>query len=290
MSTLSWNCQGLGNRPTVLALKRALRVEAPKFVFLIETKHSSDSMNALKNELGYNQGVAISSVGFSGGLALLWKPDSTVEIKGITRWYIDAIVDSDNNGDIWRLTGFYGHPETSKREETWQLLESLSHVSALPWLCIGDFNEITSATEKAGGNVRSERQMTRFRDVIHFCGFHDLGFHGVPCTWYKNQLSEVRLRIRLDRALANHAWKSKFVGAEVHHVPMSTSDHSLLALRLPKQEEDRNHKGQRMFRFEAMWLRDPQCDEVVQVAWYEGLCKPGGYPFTNCIDICRSRL
>ena len=45
-----------------------------------------------------------------------------------------------------------------------------------------------------------------------------------------------------------------------------------------------------MFRFEAMWLRDSQCDEVVQEAWHEGLYKPGGYPFTNCIDICRSRL
>ena len=142
-------------------------------------------------------------------------------------------------------------------------MESLSHVSALPWLCIGDFNEITSATEKAGGTVRPARQMTRFHDVIHFCGFHDLSFHGVPYTWFKNQPSEWRLRIRLDRALANHPWKSKFVGAEVHHVPMSTSDHSLLALRLPKVEEDRNRRGQRMFRFEAMWLRDPQCDEVV---------------------------
>lgn len=54
MSTLSWNCRGLGNRPTILALKRALRVEAPKFVFLMETKLSSDSMNLLKSELGYS--------------------------------------------------------------------------------------------------------------------------------------------------------------------------------------------------------------------------------------------
>ena len=45
-----------------------------------------------------------------------------------------------------------------------------------------------------------------------------------------------------------------------------------------------------MFRFEAMWLRDPQCDEVVQEAWYEGLCKPSGSPFTNCINNCRTRL
>ena len=45
-----------------------------------------------------------------------------------------------------------------------------------------------------------------------------------------------------------------------------------------------------MFRFEAMWLCDPQCDEVVQEAWYEGLCKPSGSPFTNCINNCRTRL
>ena len=104
-------------------------------------------------------------------------------------------------------------------------MESLSHFSALPWLCIGDFNEISSAIEKEGGNIRLARQMTRFRDVIHYYGFHDLGFHGVPYTWFKNQPSEGRLQIHLDRALVNHAWKSKFIGVEVHHVNMSTLGH-----------------------------------------------------------------
>lgn len=221
---------------------------------------------------------------------MLWKPESKVKIKGVSRWYIDAIVDGVSNGDTWRLIGFYGHPETSKREETWQLLESLSHFSMLSWLCIGDFNEITSAAEKEGGNVRPARQMNRFRDVIHYRGFHDLGFHGVSYTWFKNQPNEGCLQIRLDRALANHAWKSKFMGAEVHHVNMSTSDHSLLALRLPTKRGGKNHRGQKLFRFEAMWLRDPQCDEVVQKAWYEGLCKLDGSPFTNCINSCRTRL
>ena len=101
-------------------------------------------------------------------------------------------------------------------------MESLSHFSALPWLYIGDFNEISSAIEKEGGNIRLARQMTWFCDVIHYYGFHDLGFHGVPYNWFKNQPS---LQIRLDIALVNHAWKSKFIGVEVHHVNMSTSDH-----------------------------------------------------------------
>lgn len=76
-----------------------------------------------------------------------------------THWNIDAFVESKSNGDRWRLTGFYGHPYTSKREEIWSLLESLSLVSNLLWVYIRDFNEITSATEKLDGNPRPARQM-----------------------------------------------------------------------------------------------------------------------------------
>lgn len=62
-------------------------------------------------------------------------------------------MDCGNNGDVWRLTGFYGHPETSKSEETWTFLESLSRVSDVPCLCIGNFNEITKASKKEGGTM-----------------------------------------------------------------------------------------------------------------------------------------
>lgn len=59
----------------------------------------------------------------------------------------------------WHFTGFYGHWETRKREESWRLLESLSHRSDLPWICIGDYNEIMCAKEKEGGGARPEGQM-----------------------------------------------------------------------------------------------------------------------------------
>ena len=102
--------------------------------------------------------------------------------------------------DKWRLMGFYGHLKTSRREETWILLESLSQVSTLPWLCIGDFNKITKDTKKKGGNMRPLRQMNRFRCVIHICGLFDLGFYGAPFTWFKNQSEESRCKIHLDPA------------------------------------------------------------------------------------------
>ena len=67
MNILSWNCRGLGNYWTIRALKRVLQDEAPKVVFLMETKLSQEKMNFLKHELGYTQGLAISIVGHSGG-------------------------------------------------------------------------------------------------------------------------------------------------------------------------------------------------------------------------------
>ena len=105
-------------------------------------------------------------------------------------------MDCGNNRDVWRLTGFHGHPETSKMEETWTLLESLSRVSDVSWQCIGNFNEITKAPEKEGDNMRPMRQMNRFQSVINLCGFHDLGFHGATFTWFKNNSDESRLKIR----------------------------------------------------------------------------------------------
>lgn len=87
-------------------MKRALNQEVPTSFFLVETKISSDTIYCLKHELGYSKGIAVSSDGLSKGLALLWKPDSRVEVRMATHWHSDAFVEPKSNGDRWRLTGF----------------------------------------------------------------------------------------------------------------------------------------------------------------------------------------
>ena len=47
-------------------------------------------------------------------------------------------------------------------------------MSSLPWLTIGDFNEIKSLTEKEGGQARPRRQMENFIDAINYCGFKEV--------------------------------------------------------------------------------------------------------------------
>ena len=55
--------------------------EAPIYVFLMETKLSTNQLNAKKQHWDYNQGLVISSDGQSGGLALLWKPGTQVPVN-----------------------------------------------------------------------------------------------------------------------------------------------------------------------------------------------------------------
>ena len=119
-------------------------------------------MEREKVKIGLLNGLVVPSVGRSGGLAMLWSRDIKVKIQSYSRNHIDAVVIDPESNFKWRITGFYGNPETHCRKESWELLRSLNQKYQLPWLCFGDFNEIVSAEEKYGGVQRSQRQMGDF--------------------------------------------------------------------------------------------------------------------------------
>ena len=123
-------------------------------MFLSETKLKKSSMEKRKRNVGFINGLILPSVGRSEGLALLWRKDITVDIQSYSDRHIDAIV-TEGSGFIWRITGFYGNPEAHRQKESWDLLKALNRKFNLPWLCLGDFNEITSMKEKLGGSRRS---------------------------------------------------------------------------------------------------------------------------------------
>ena len=154
-----------------------------------------------------------------------------LKIEGLHKYYIDAVIDK-NTSDQWHFTGFYGEPETTKRSEAWSKLRLLNSDPGIPWLCVGDYNEITRQDEKLGGAWRSHNQMQMFRDVIDECSFMDLGFVGSKFTWARHFEDGRSIWERLDRGLANNGWFLKFPGARVHHLHCNSSDHCPLLIVL----------------------------------------------------------
>ena len=182
MNALCWNCRGIGNPRTVYTLRDYVRQWTPYLVFLVETKVKHKHMEKIKFSLGFSNGLIVPSRGRSGGLAFFWSTDVNLEIKSYSQYHIDATITEHDNNFTWRFTGFYDHPESNLRKDSWKLLSYLNNQFSLPWFCCGDFNEILFVTEKSGGPPRTQRQMDGFREAVNFCGFQDLGFSGPQYT------------------------------------------------------------------------------------------------------------
>ncbi|XP_024195622.1 uncharacterized protein LOC112198734 [Rosa chinensis] len=205
MDIISWNCRGICNDATVRVLKDLITHNRPQIVFLCETK------------------IKVLSDGQSGGLALFWCAEvDSQDSQPLTKsaHHIDAEVRGGPGEPRWRLFGFYGYARTAEHDKSWQLLKYLSDLDFLPWVVIGDFNEILNNGEKIDGPPKAERHMRGFREVLGYCELLDLGFQGSRETWWNSET-----HLRLDRAVCTPSWCDVFGYAKVIHLPHRKSDH-----------------------------------------------------------------
>jgi hypothetical protein len=265
MNLLSWNCRGLGNPRTVRELRRLVKEKKPKIVFLMETKARTEKMERVRIQLGFENMFVVDSVGKSGGLALFWMIEAGVEIQNYSRRHINAKVCSSPNNPTWKLTGFYGHPDPSKRNEGWSLLRHIAGMDPIPWVCLGDFNEILSSDEKYGGRRRQMSLMENFQNILEDCGLSDLGFRGPKYTWNNGREGADFTKERLDRVVANRDWCNLYQGVEVEVGVTIRSDH--LPLFVSSKSRLSRQKHSRKFRYEAAWEVHDKCRELVANSW-----------------------
>lgn len=131
---------------------------------------------------------------------------------------------------------FYGEPDTNHRIEGWNMLRMLNSKPKLPWVCFGDFNELSEVKDKKGCAPRAHSQMQLFRDVLDQCGFGDLGYLGPDFTWHGRRRNEF-IWERLDQGVANYDWLAKFLAARIHYLHCFTFDHRPIVLTLDSNGE-----------------------------------------------------
>ncbi|XP_040374577.1 uncharacterized protein LOC121052776 [Rosa chinensis] len=259
LDVLSWNCRGICNDATVRALKDLITQNRPQIVFLCETKISRrEEFERLQHALGFAHAEAVLSEGQAGGLGFFWSDEVQLRMRTTLAHHTDAEVVGVLS---WWLTGFYGYARTAEREQSWQLLRALSDLDSLPWVVIGDFNEIMNNGEKIDGPLRAERQMQGFREALGYGDLLDLGFHGSLATWWNSET-----QLRLDMAVCTPSWFDLFGHSKLFHLLPSDSDHIPILLRassVPLVPRPKYHR----FKFEAYWVQHPDCAGVVEEAW-----------------------
>jgi hypothetical protein len=223
----------------------------------------------LANTLGYDNAFAVSSTGRSGGLAIFWNNEIKIELLPYSQYHIDAIV-SPASEESWRLTCVYGEAQVRERHKTWDMLKFIKASSHLPWLCIGDFNEVLLREEHMGVNERSNTQIQAFRETVDVCQLMDLGYNGTPWTFEKKVAGGSYCRVRLDRALATASWCERYPLAALQHLTAAASDHS--AILLPFEPTLEPPLQAKLFRYEAMWETHQDFKPVMDREWRLDTC------------------
>ncbi|XP_031124381.1 uncharacterized protein LOC116027096 [Ipomoea triloba] len=136
--------------------------------------------------------------------------------------------------------------------------------SDLPWLVIGDFNDLASPNEKRGLHPHPTALMEGFNLTMDECGLFDLGMRGRSFTWERGRGTESWVEERLDRAVAMANWCTLFPHATVYNRDSLSSDHSALSVEL---EGPRFARSRRRFMFENAWLTDTGCKDIVVSSW-----------------------
>lgn len=126
---------------------------------------------------------------------------------------------------------------------------------------MGDFNELMYQHEKKGGNPRPERQLCAFREVVEECHLRDLGYFGPKFTWCNRRAGQHHVSERIGRFLVSSARWNCFPSAGVSHGVVAYFDDLLIWVTLEGVGE--SHWLKKSFKFEAMWVRETECEEIV---------------------------
>lgn len=142
----------------------------------------------------------------------------------------------------------------------WTNLIYLSTLHKLPWIMAGDFNVITSIDAKSGSRPASLNQCLSFTQNMEKCNSNDLGYKWPSFTWSNKRLTNKHslIRERLDRFLFNDLWLENFPNSIVFHLFSPISDHRTILLTIATKVAKTTP-----FRFESMWLFDPNFPNVI---------------------------
>jgi exonuclease III len=268
MKILAWNCRSLGNTAAVLALLDVIRRFNPDVVFLSETHLDKHPAECLRRRMKLDVNIIQPSDGRRGGLVMMWKKEVKLHQIYACPNYIDVRIEEENN-KIWRFTGMYGEFRWADKYKTWDRLRSIHQQNNLPWLIMGDLNEILYVHEKEGGNVRPERFREAFHNALDDCNLVDFGYIGDPFTWHRGTMRE-----RLDRGLVNTEWLAMQDHAAIQHLEYNHSDHRPLLLDT-EFYAPQTSSVTKQFHFEAKWLKEEKFRQVVEEQWMAAANEPG---------------
>lgn len=278
MDLFAWNIRGINNSVKRRGFRKWIRKYNPLFGCLIETHVQRKNVDStMKNIL---PGWSLeSNYEFSdlGKIWLVWDPSVQVRVITKSLQMITCTIKLPFQATEIGVSMVYGSNCRKERRLLWDELETLSASSqlcGLPWIVLGDFNEIVSPTERSSADqFYTSRGMRDFRECLERSSLADLHFSGHNFTWFNGSISK-----KLDRILCNEDWVEQFPNSIGVFGEPGISDHSPCCTFLDHQKPVQK----RSFRFFAHLNSHPEFSELIKSVWT-------ALPFYGSKQLCVSK-
>ena len=204
MRIATWNVRGAGNARFLLNVQDLINLYRPDILVILEPKIGGQHTEHVIGQVGFPCHFRVDPTGLSEGLLVLWddRKCNLDVVRAIEQSVAMRIrVTSLTFASSWLFTAIYVSLTLSKRLQLWDHLVSLSSKFNIPWLVMGDFNELLESNDKLGGRPLISSRVQAFNACLSTCGPFDLATSGPTCTWTnKNWDWKRHIRENLNKA------------------------------------------------------------------------------------------
>ena len=249
MNIIAWNCRGTRKPAFKSHVRELVRIHDPAILIVMETRVGGDRAKEITDELPFDRVIHTDTIGFAGGLWLLWNEDR-VDISQLanTEQEIHVIVKVRSSNLNWLLFAIYASPRCAERQVVWSNLKMMVEVHEMPWVMTGDFNEPLMEGDKFGGRGLTVSRALQFKECLDACSMIDIGFSGPRFTWTNRREVQALIQERIDRFFMNSQWCLMYPKARVVHLTRCHSDHAPILMELqPRLHENRR----KLFKFQT---------------------------------------
>jgi hypothetical protein len=182
----------------------------PSLIYLIETRAQTNRVESVRRKLKFKNSFVVEPQGLSGGLALLWNKEVTIQILESSPNVIHMAI-NEVSSRVWFDCSFvYGHPIFQQRRFLWNRLTEFHYNLDRAWCCVGEFNEVLHPHEKQGLRSVNKMGMNWFREFVNSSELMELELKGFKFTWASNPREGFVTKEKLDICLANWNWRILF--------------------------------------------------------------------------------
>ncbi|XP_022848848.1 uncharacterized protein LOC111371175 [Olea europaea var. sylvestris] len=195
-----------------------------------------------------------------GRILILWNPSKVIlDVMEVHPQIIHCKAICKVTSFTFLVSFVYGFHTMVCRRPLWENIMDFNTNVALPWMILGDFNNVLKFDEKSNG---ADVNPYEIKDLANCClqvGLTDVRSIGCFLTWTNGSVWS-----KIDRAMINDIWVQNGPHIGANFLPSGyLSDHSLCIVSV----DDCVGSGKKPFKFFNIWTMHEDFLDIVQSSW-----------------------